>query len=256
MSENLKTEALVLYGMRWSESSKIIHLFTADKGILKVIARGALRPASTFRGILENLNHVEVIVSIKESRNLQILSQADLLNPFSNIREDLESTMVAFSMAELLRALIHENENSRSIFQSTVQIMNSLNRFSGSHYLIFLLYFLLHISDYLGFGWNFSQCRRCGKMPQSFPVKPDVVNGAVFCQDCQPVSSGTSAELSRHQWELLIHLQSADPADIIPGPEKDNPDIQLQPLVDLLLSHINYHTEQNLQLRSLKMYLP
>jgi DNA repair protein RecO (recombination protein O) len=256
MSQNLKTEALVLYGMRWSESSKIIHLLTADKGIIKVIARGALRARSPFRGTLEILNHVEVVISIKESRGLQILSQADLINPFSNIRDNLESTALALSMAELLRTLIHENENSQSIFRITIEILIALNKYEGSHYIVFLLYFLLHISNYLGFGWDFSHCRGCGKIPRTFPVTLDLVNGAIYCRECRSRIRDSSTSVSQDQWKLLLHLQTVTPAKIMLMLEADHAESRYQPLTDLLLSHLNYHTEQNLQLRSLKMYLP
>ena len=80
MTQTLKTEALVLHGLRWSESSKIIHFFTAERGSIKAIARGVLRPKSSLRGILENLNHVQLIISLKETRSLQIISQTDLIN--------------------------------------------------------------------------------------------------------------------------------------------------------------------------------
>ena len=59
MTKTIKTEALVIHGMRWSDTSKIIHLFTSEKGYIKLIARGAMKPKSPFRGVLENLNHIE-----------------------------------------------------------------------------------------------------------------------------------------------------------------------------------------------------
>jgi DNA repair protein RecO (recombination protein O) len=255
MSQSIKTEALVLYSMRWSESSKIIHLLTADRGIIKVIARGALRARSSFRGTLEILNHVELVISVKENRGLQILSQADLISPFSNIRDNLESTAVALSMAELLRTLIHENENSQSIFRNTLDILTALNKYEGAHYLVFLIYFLLNISNYLGFGWELSHCRGCEKIPRAFPVTLDPVNGAIYCRECQPGIHGSGVYVSQDQWKLLLRLQTVTPAEIMPMPEQDHPGLRYQPLIDLLISHINYHTEQNLQLRSLKMYI-
>ncbi|HQU71220.1 MAG TPA: recombination protein O N-terminal domain-containing protein, partial [Calditrichia bacterium] len=55
MSEVLKTEALILGALRWRESSKIVHLYTRELGAVSVIAKGALRPKSPFRGALEAL---------------------------------------------------------------------------------------------------------------------------------------------------------------------------------------------------------
>jgi DNA repair protein RecO (recombination protein O) len=257
MTQIVKTEALVLHGMRWSESSKIIHFFTAEKGSMKAIARGVLRPKSSLRGILENLNHVQLVFSIKETRSLQIVSQADLINPFSHIRDNLEATATAFSMLELLRILIHENEASQQAFQYSTRLLDQLNQPELSNPIIFLLSFILYMSDYLGFGWNLEQCRGCGKVPENFPVKADLVNGAIYCAGCSaPGSDNSQMTLSKLQWRLLFRLQQEPPSGLISLSGKIPDDMKINPLLDLLLAHLNYHTEQSIQLKSLKMLRP
>ncbi|MBN2365462.1 MAG: DNA repair protein RecO [Calditrichaeota bacterium] len=255
MTQNLKTEALVIYTMRWSESSRIVHLFTPEKGIIKVIARGALRPKSSYRGILENLNHIEAVISIKESRGLQMLSQADLLNPFTKIRDDLEATAVAFAIIEILTRIIQGNENSKDIFRISIDLFEALNQSKTTHYVSYLLYFLLHASEYLGYGWNLSECKNCGKIPESFPLKADIENGAVYCKNCKRIISTTHFNISRDQWNILIRMQNMSSSGLSRFPEETEGDMQFSSLIDLLLAHLNYHTDQNLQLKSLKMFL-
>ncbi|UCF64485.1 MAG: DNA repair protein RecO [bacterium] len=256
MTRILKTDALVLHSLRWSESSKIIHLFTAEKGSLKAIARGVLRPKSSLRGVLENLNQVQVVLSVKESRGLQIISQADLLNPFTHIRENLDATAMAFSIMELLRSLIHENEASQEIFRYTSGLLQQLNRPDISHPLLFLLSFIVHFSEYLGFGWQVEECRKCRKLPESFPVKADIVNGSITCARCATSDSHPQQALSKLQWRLLFRLQQEPPSGLPALMSKIPTDLNMNPLLDLLLAHLNYHTDQSLQLKSLKMYLP
>lgn len=256
MNQTLKTEALVLHGLRWSESSKIIHFFTAERGSIKAIARGVLRPKSNLRGILENLNHVQLIISLKETRSLQIISQADLINSFSHIRDDLDATAMAYSMLELLRILIHENEASRQAFQYSTLLLGQLNQPEISNRIIFLLSFILYMSEYLGFGWNLEQCRGCGKIPGSFPVKADLVNGAVYCARCAiPGADSSPNTLSKLQWRLLFRLQQEPPSGLPQLTGKIPADMKINPLLDLLMDHLNYHTEQSIQLKSLKMFL-
>lgn len=249
MLQILKTPALVLHGIRWSESSKIVHLFTSEKGYVKAIARGALRPKSPFRGILENLNQVEVILNIKEGRGLQHLAQASLLNPFSQIRENLEATAVAYAICELLRSTVRENEPSQTLFNFTVQLLNELNTSLPAPALLFLIRYLLHLSHLLGFAWNLQQCGVCKKPPQNFPLRADIVNGSIYCNSCAPHVQTKTVPLSLQQWRLLKSLHQASPSP--PWPTE----IAFSPLIDLLLSHLSYHTEQNLQLKSLKLYL-
>ena len=248
MTQTLKSPALVLHSIRWSESSKIVHLFTSEKGYLKAIARGALRPKSPFRGNLENLNHIEVIVNIKEGRGLQLISQVSLLNPFSSVRENLEATAIAFAVSELLRAVVHENEASQPLFQFTIRTLEELNSSQTGPVIFLLIRYLLYLSEYLGFGWNLQVCAGCKKVPTKFPLRAEIVNGSIFCPDCVSRTNLKTIPLSSEQWQLLLRLQQESPTATL------RPEIPGQPLIDLLLSHLSYHTEQNLQLRSLKLY--
>jgi DNA repair protein RecO (recombination protein O) len=256
MIQTLKSEALVLHNMRWSESSKIIQLFTAERGLLKVIARGAMRPKSSFRGVLENLNHVEIVAGVKETRDLQIVSQAELLNSFPQMRENLDGTAMAYAIAEVLRKFIHQNEASHPIFDFSIQTLQMLNQQSLQHPLIFLIRYILYLSEYLGFGWDMENCRNCGKLPEKFPVRADVVNGAIVCGNCRLASETSGYRLSRLQWRLCYRLQQMKPAELPELIQKIPENLAYQPVLDLLISHLNYHTDQSFQLKSLKMFLP
>jgi DNA repair protein RecO len=253
MPELLRTEAVILHGMRWSDTSKIVHLFTEQKGNVKAIARGAMRPKSALRGVTENLNHVELILSLKETRGLQIVSQADLLNSFGRIRENLEATAVAYAILELLRNLVHYNEDVRILFKDTIALLKGLNHLPSAHSLLFLLKFQLLLSEHLGFGWNISQCRRCKKRPGTFPVGIDTINGSVFCREH---AAPQLSKLRKDQYDLLLDLQQT-PSVSLPDMIHTGSYVKYyQNLLDHLLRHLNYHTEQNLQLSSLKMYHP
>lgn len=256
MKQILKSNALVIYGMRWSNTSKIVHFFTEERGYIKAIAHGAMRPKSPFRGVLENLNQVQVIISIKENRGLQIVTQAELLDSYINIRDNLEATAVASSMFELIRSLVPFKEAAHPIFGFTVNTLHSMNKNPGNHQMLFLLGFLLYLSDYLGFRWNLSECRVCQNLPTKFPLKIDVINGAIICRGCESGAVKGNYYLNREQWFLLYQLQRTGPAQYETIWEKIPKKVSYEPLLDLLLSHINYHTEQTVQLKSLKMYLP
>ena len=255
MSQLIKTGALVIYGMRWSDTSKIIHFFAEETGYIKAIAHGALRPKSPFRGVLENLNQVEIILSLKEGRGLQIVSQADLINSFARIRNNLDATAVSYAILELIRTLVHFHEPSQRLFGFTIKILENLNTNPGKHPLFFLFRYLLFLSDYLGFGWEISRCKICRKVPAKFPLKIDVENGSVVCSNCSPAVMKGSFFLSAEQWSLLLGIQEAEPEQLTDLVENMPPDIAYQSLLDILLAHINYHTEQRVQLKSLKIYL-
>jgi len=256
MKQTVKTGALVVYGSRWSETSKIVHFFTEEKGYIKAIAHGALRPKSPFRGVLENLNQVEIILSLKEGRGLQIVTQVDLIDSFGKSRDSLDATAVSYAILELIRSLVHFHEPAHRLFGFTVNILKSLNRQPEKHALLYLFSYLLFLSNYLGFGWDLATCKVCGQNLAKFPLRADVENGSVICAGCSPATVKGSFTLSQEQWLLLKRLQETEPEELPDLAREMSPDVMYQPLLDMLLAHINYHTEQTVQLKSLKMYLP
>ena len=109
MAELTKSIAFVLNTIRWRESSKIVTLFSKKWGILKVIARGVYRKNSPYAGKLESMNLVEVIISSKSTRSLQILTEVDLIDSYNGIRMDMDRFPYAMGIFELINQTISEH---------------------------------------------------------------------------------------------------------------------------------------------------
>jgi hypothetical protein len=92
-------------------------------------------------------------------------------------------------------------------------------------------------------------------MPDKFPVKMDIVNGSVYCGNCFPSTELKTSTLQREQWQLLKQLQIVKPAELSKFLESVADNFNYQSILDLLVSYLNYHTEQTLELKSLKIYL-
>lgn len=254
MSAIIKTEALVIYSMRWQESSKIVHLFSADQGYIKIIAKGAFRPKSPFRGVMEALNHIEAVISSKETRGLQILTSASLLNSFMNIRENLDKTAVSFAILELLKKLFSVHEPVQPFFQYIIELLSALNSPDAGDAKLYLNHFLLNLSKTLGFGWNFKRCLSCKKSPEQFPVMLDYQNGGVICGNCLNRFPVSGNELTRAQWEQMVRFSDLAAASL-PEWSQSVPENAIPDTSDVLLKHITHHTELSLDLKSLKWYV-
>ncbi|MER3412601.1 MAG: DNA repair protein RecO, partial [Thermoleophilia bacterium] len=60
----LTTEAIVLRSLRFAEADRILHLYTAERGRMGAIAKGARRTRSRLGGRLEPLSHVELVLHL------------------------------------------------------------------------------------------------------------------------------------------------------------------------------------------------
>src|SRR6476619_230265 len=62
MAGSLKTEAVVLRSIRYGEADRILHLYSASRGRMGAIAKGARRPRSRFGGRLEPFFRLDLVL--------------------------------------------------------------------------------------------------------------------------------------------------------------------------------------------------
>jgi DNA repair protein RecO (recombination protein O) len=243
-----------MHSTRWSESSKIVELFTPEHGYLKVIAKGAFRPKSDFRGMLESFNYIETVISKRDTRGLQILSSATLLNSFLQIKDDIKKLGIGFSILELIRKFFKSHEPSRSFFNYLVQLFDALDDSNNQNIKIYLWHFLLNLSLVLGFEWTFGRCLGCQQTPNTEKIFLDYKNGRVLCNNCR---RKTRAEfnliITRETWSSMQKLDSSNVNGLNSLISAEEVTTKID-LTGMLLEHLSYHTEDPIELKALKWY--
>lgn len=249
MPKLIKSDALILHSIRWHESSKIVTLYAREWGKIGVIARGALKPKSPFAGSIETLNQINCTISMKSGRELQILTELDVLNSFSGVRLDLDRLPYAMAISELLNQVLHDHEADAVFFDFTSAMLRNIE---SAHYpQIIFWYFLLKFSSFLGFRPQLNQCHSCHSAPSAGAVWFNLTQGAIFCADCVS-NSAAGIKLDHAQWRFLTQLQTY-PHKKIQDFSFDN--VKNFNFTPLLLEYMNFHTEKNVVLKSLQLLL-
>ncbi len=199
------TDALVVKTQKYRETSKIVTLYTRKLGKISVIAKGVRKTDSKLGGILEVINVVSTVFYYKPSRNIQLLKECDLIDPFIKIRDDIEKTSVAFAILELLNRTIVEEEPNERLFFLLTEIMKNLNE-GDKNLMNFYWYFVLKILDILGFKINFQRCKGCGKNILPKEVYFIIEKGGVFCKGCSK-RFDVDIDISPETFRILIKLQ-------------------------------------------------
>jgi DNA repair protein RecO (recombination protein O) len=127
-----RTEAIVVRGVDFSESSRIVTLLTPARGRVSCIAKGARRPKSPLAAILDPFNRVEVVYYWKEGRAVQPLGEAALLDAYEGIKIDLEKAAFAAFPLELAFKAVHENDPSEALFKAVAQGLETLATWRGN----------------------------------------------------------------------------------------------------------------------------
>src|SRR6266568_2616662 len=97
-----KAQALVVRTTDWSESSRIATLWTRELGKVRVVAKGARRLKSNFDSALDLLTVCSIVLLRKSSGSLDLLTEAQVVERFPQLRTDLPALYAAYYVAELL----------------------------------------------------------------------------------------------------------------------------------------------------------
>lgn len=190
----VRTEAIVLSSMKYRESSRILRLYTRNFGKVSVIAKGARQAKSKFGSALQPMAYVTAVLYWKPDRDLQLLTQCDLVTLFRNLVDDIERMACGMAVVELVDAVSHAEEENVPLFELLVNTLEAMNR-ATKHARNALYYFEVHLLEILGFRPNFSTCSQCGisideQALGSGEGELRMGLGGIFCGRCAAAGMG------------------------------------------------------------------
>lgn len=245
MSDIIKTEAIVLSKINYGDTSSIVSLYSESEGKISAILKGGRSPKSKIGKIVDPLNHLQIIIYKKNTRDIQILSSADLISHFVKIKENLESLKYAFAIIELVKTLSVDDEPNKKLFKGLIKILNYLEIDKEPATVLFGKFLLFFISE-LGYDLAIDKCGICGKQNKpNGAVGFDLEIGFV-CADCLQSHSGLQY-ISAELFNYLFCLKNNKIVETI--------SIDLANKFDLLLEqYLKHHLPDFKGIQSLKIY--
>jgi len=198
-----KTEAIVLKSQRQGETSKILTLYTRTFGKLTVIAKGARSMRSKFGGSLELLNYISIVFYEKETREIQLLSQADIIEFFAGIKQSVEKTALAMAVCELVNNLEIGIEPNPNLFKLHLEALRAIDKSENS--MNVLRAFQVKLLNILGFRPDFTTCSKCKSQKQG-TVAFDITQGSFICEACSQ-NKAAGMILSADSFDALRSFQ-------------------------------------------------
>jgi DNA repair protein RecO (recombination protein O) len=122
----VKTEAIVLRSLRFSEADRILHLYTAHRGRIGAIAKGVRKTKSRFGARLEPLSHVELMLH-EGTGELQTITGVELLRSHRRTREHPYRLNVGLIGAEAVLRLFGEPEANERTFGALARFLDLLD---------------------------------------------------------------------------------------------------------------------------------
>ena len=197
-----RVEAVVLKHSDWGEADRMLWLFTREIGKVRAVAKGVRKPRSRKAGHLEPFIRVSLLLA--RGRDTLIVTQAEAVDAYLALRDDLIKLGYAAYVIELLDRFTYEEGENRSLYRLLIETLERLNgevdpAFSCRYYEVRLL-------DLVGFRPQLFRCTVCGAEIQPEDQYFSAERGGVVCPKCIEKTPG-ARQVSMSALRILRHLQ-------------------------------------------------
>jgi DNA repair protein RecO (recombination protein O) len=204
-----RDRAVVLRTIKLGEADRIVSLMTEAHGKVRAVAKGVRKTKSRFGGRLEPISHVAL--QLYEGRELDVVTQADGINHFKAVREDLDRLAKATALLEAVDQVAQERQPNPRLYQMLVGALRALASQDSALLVPAFFWKLLSLE---GVHPLLDECARCGTTDDL--VAFDMTEGGVLCRACRsglPISA-SALELLRRILGGGLASSLAEPASV------------------------------------------
>jgi len=178
---SFRVDAVVLRHSDYGEADRLLTLYTRQLGKTRAIAKGARKIASRKAGHIEPFTHVKL--QLAKGRDMFLVTQADTVDAYLPLREDLILTSHASYVLELLDRFTYEDETENlPTFRLLTETLSRLA--SKSDPWLVIRYYEMRLLDYLGFRPQLMECANCGRGIKAEDQFFSFSAGGVICPRC------------------------------------------------------------------------
>jgi DNA repair protein RecO (recombination protein O) len=210
--QTLKTEAYLLKRVNFSESDRVVVLYTREAGKVTAMARGARKSVKRFGGLLEHFVLFEAELDQPRHGGMSLLRTAAPRKALKKLLKDLDALSCGYRLLELVDFFEHDSHPAPPLFTLLERSLADLD--SGCPPLEVRLGFEAGILKLAGLTPELARCVSCGREAPFAGPSLNFLHGGVCCGQCR--LGGGQVSLSGPSWEALKRLFGGTGG---PGPE-------------------------------------
>ena len=205
---HITTKALVLRGVDYKESDKILTLLTSDMGKLTASARGCRKKGSPIAAGCQLLCWSEMV--LYEYQGRWVVKEANTERQFRGVREDLEKLALACYLAEVTEVLAVEGLPSPELLSLILNSLHALEKLNKPQTLVKAV-FELKAMCLAGYEPLLEGCGVCGAEETQDP-RFHLREGVLHCAACRgELGDGVSMPLDDAGLKAMRHVAWGDP---------------------------------------------
>ena len=236
---SFRAAAVVLRHADWGEADRLLTLYTREQGMVRAVAKGVRKMTSRKAGHLQPFTHVTV--QLAKGRDLLIVTQADTVNAFLSLHDNLEKTSYAAYVIELLLRFSYEEEaGNPTIFKLLIDTLDRLEKEEDSW--LAIRYYEMRLLDAVGFRPQLFACANCGREILPEDQFFSFTAGGVICPRCG-LGLPNLMKISIETLKYLRHFQRSSYRDA----SRANPSLEVQKEAEVLMQkYFTYLLEREL----------
>lgn len=209
----------------YGEADRLLTLYTRQLGKTRVLAKGARKIASRKAGHIEPFTQVKL--QLARGRDMLLVTQADTVDAYLPLREDLILTSQASYVLELLDRFTYVDDTENpSTFRLLTDTLARLA--SNDDPWLVIRYYEMRLLDHLGFRPQLVQCVNCGREIKAEDQFFSFRAGGVICPRCgqglpqlKPIAVETLKYLRHFQRSNYRDASRARPNSEVQGEAED-----------------------------------
>ncbi|HUF33466.1 MAG TPA: DNA repair protein RecO [Acidimicrobiales bacterium] len=206
MSNLYRERGIVLRTIKLGEADRIITFVTEHHGKVRAVAKGVRKTKSRFGARLEPLGHVSLL--LYKGRNLDIVTQVEVLEGFREVREDLDRLGRAMAVLEVVDHVLQEGEDDPRLYQMGLGALRSL---AARDVPLLVPAFFWKLLAQQGVSPLLDACAGCGDDVEL--VAFDLGEGGALCRGCR-----RGARLTPGGLALLRRILGGDLVGVLAEP--------------------------------------
>lgn len=217
-----RTHGLILKRRTYGDADRILTMFTPRYGKLELIAKGVRKTTSRKAGHLESFTHTSLLVA--QARTWDIITEAETVESFRHLREDLDAIGYAAYAGELIDSFTEINDQNQPLWDMLLAVLRELDRFaenpSNVETNVLLRWYELQLLGLTGFQPQLFTCLASGRDLKEETNYLSIAEGGLYSPDfaanrsqiepIEPDILKILRHLQRNQWPNLVNLRVSE----------------------------------------------
>ena len=200
----INTEGIILKEQNIREKDKLVFVLTKHNGLVRAFVHGAKNIKNRKNSATGLLCYSKI--SLYSSKDAYIIDEAEPIEVFFDLRNNLENLALAQYFSELAMSMVHEGEDNPEYLRLILNCLFFLANGKLPRDQVKAI-FELRIMCIAGYMPNLVACNVCGEY-ETKNMYMDLSEGVLYCENCAPPSA--MIELDTGLVSALRHIAFSD----------------------------------------------